>query len=111
MSDKTSKKHLIRALADAEGISQARAERMVNVVIEAITTSLRDGKSVAISNVGTLRPVEVSERLARNPQNGETVIAEAVTVVRWRTSPTLIDVLSGRSERSSLSTKAPKGSL
>ena len=111
MSDKTSKRHLIKALADAEGLSQAKAERMVNVVIEAITSALRDGKSVAISNVGTLRPHEIAERLARDPRNGDTVIAEAVTVVRWRTSPTFIDVLSGRSERSSLSTKAPKGSL
>jgi DNA-binding protein HU-beta len=110
-AERVGKQYLIDYLMVNGGQSRADAEESVNGVLEAIVTALRSGTPVALSNIGTLRPDIQAARPRRNPQTGETFVSPSQLTVRWKASPTLVDVLNGRIVRDSLSAKAPKGSL
>lgn len=110
-ADRVSKGYLIDSLMTNQGLTHEKSVEAVNGVLEAIATALRSGVPVVFSNIGTLRPAIQAARTRRNPQTGETWRAPSALTVRWKASPTLIAVLNGQSVRTSLATKAPKGSL
>lgn len=106
----SAKHNLIDRVSGHLGVSRSEATAAVNAVIDAIADTLRDGSNVSISNFGTLRVVQLEDRLVRNPQNGELVEVPAKRVVRWKPSPTLGEYLNGGTDRTRLSVKAPKSS-
>lgn len=109
--DRVGKAYLVEYLVVENGQSRADAIESVDAVLEGIATAIRAGISVSLSNIGTLRMVELAERMRRNPATGENFLAPAVKTVKFRPSPTLLDVLNGRADRDKLAVKAPKGSL
>lgn len=110
-AERVGKNYLVDSLMANQKLTHEKATEAVNGVLEAIVTALRSGTPVALSNIGTLRPDIQAARTRRNPQTGEYFWAPAKMVVRWKSSPTLTDVLNGESDRTSLASKAPKGSL
>lgn len=110
-TNRVTKAYLIDHLVIVERFSRDDAVKAVEGFVNAIVAALRSGADVNISNVSTLRPRRSAERTARNPQTGGRVCVPEKNVVRWTPSPTLLDVINGRTERESLSRKAPKGSL
>lgn len=110
-ADRVGKGYLIDSLVQINGFEREGAEKAVNAVLEAIVTALRADTNVSLSNIGTLRRETAPATVRRNPQTGERFLADAHEVVRWTSSPTLLDVLNGWTDRTELATKAPKGSL
>jgi len=106
-AERVGKGYLIDALVK-DGQSRPDAEESVNSVLDAIGKALASGVNVSLSNIGTLRVETAAARVRRNPKTGETFHADAHQTVRWTVSPTLVDVLNGRSDRDTLATKAPK---
>lgn len=110
-ADRVGKRYLIDSLIVEAGYKPEAAEEAVNAVLEAITKALRANVNVSLSNIGTLRRETAPARTHRNPQTGGRVEVADREVVRWTSSPTLLDVLNGRAQRDSLAVKASKGSL
>jgi DNA-binding protein HU-beta len=110
-AERVGKAYLIDSLILHQRFNHEDAERAVNGALEAIATALRSGTNVSLSNIGTLRRETATARTHRNPQTGERFAVGDQEVVRWTSSPTLLDVINGRTIRESLAVKAPKGSL
>jgi DNA-binding protein HU-beta len=110
-ANRVGKQFLIDSLVESNGFSRSDATEAVNGVLDALFAALSSGVNVSISNVGTFRRETTPATTRRNPQTGERFPVEAQEVVRWTSSPTLLDVLNGRAHRSTISTKAPKGTL
>ena len=108
MNERVGKAYLVEHVMNEQKLTTRDAEKVVNSVLDGIVTALRSGVSVTISNVGTLRPAMSAERVRRNPKTGENFLQPSQSTVRWTASPTLRDVLNGRSDRESLATKIPK---
>lgn len=110
-ADRVGKAYLVDYLVVEAGFTRPDAEKAVNAVLEGIATAIRAGANVSLSNIGTLRMVELAERVRRNPATGENFLAPATKTVKFRPSPTFLNVLNGRTDRDKLATKLPKGSL
>ncbi len=109
-SMRVGKRYLVISLTE-KGFSEKDAEKAVTGVMDAIVLALRCDMNVSLSNIGTLRRETLKGETAWNPLKGEHVARVSPETVRWTCSPTLKDVLNGRSDRESLASKLPKGSL
>lgn len=110
-AERVGKSYLIDYLVAEAGFKREDAEKAVNATLEAIVTALRSKTSVSLTNIGTLKPVTLAPRKRRNPHTGESYQGGELETVRWKLSPTLADVLNGRTVRDQLAVKAPKGTL
>ena len=109
--DRVGKKYLVDSLVAHKGFQRPDAVKAVEGVFDAVVTALRADTAVFFSNIGRIAPIELAERVRYNPKTAEKFLAPAVVSVRWKSSPTLLDVLNDRTTRDSLAAKAPKGSL
>lgn len=89
------KLHLIERIKNTHGNSFTAVEA-VEVVLETMVRTLAEGDKVIITGFGTLEPVLMDTRKARNPQTGETMWVPPVHKVRWRAGQNLIDLVNGR---------------
>lgn len=71
------KTEFISAIAEKTGSTKKAAAENVNVVLETITETLKNGEEVAFAGFGKFSVVDVAEREARNPQTGETMTIAA----------------------------------
>jgi nucleoid DNA-binding protein len=85
------KRELILVVAEKADISQAKAKVAVEALIEQITDSLRIGEAVALSPLGTFRPVPVAAR--EHHGFGQTTTIPAHTKVKFSASKPLKDAL------------------
>jgi len=83
------KKELVDRMAKEAGISRTVAGVCMDSVIEAITTSVKDGENVALQGFGTFSRVERAAREGRNPQTGEALHIEASSSVKFKASKIL----------------------
>lgn len=67
------KDELVKAVADASGLSKADADRALQAVVETVTGAVAAGQRVQVPGLGTFEPRERSAREGRNPQTGETI--------------------------------------
>lgn len=63
------KQDLINAAAQQAGITKKAAMMALDVVLEAITTSLKKGQSVTLTGFGTFRVSKRAARTGVNPRN------------------------------------------
>lgn len=68
--------------------SRASAERTVNAVFDVISDAVASGDTVGIVGFGTFKQAERAERVARNPQNGESIVVPAHSTPVFRASDT-----------------------
>ena len=76
--------------ADAE-ISKAAAARALDAFTGAVSTSLKDGESVALVGFGTFSVKARAARTGRNPQTGEEIQIAAATVPSFKAGKALKD--------------------
>lgn len=75
------KTEIIEELANATGMSKAKAGEVFTTFENAIFAGLEKDGRVSLGNIGILKTVYRSARTARNPQTGEEIqIAEKVAV-------------------------------
>lgn len=68
-----SKSDLAKRLAEQMGLSQAKANQVVNAVFDTITEALSRGEEVRLTGFGTFRVTERGARMGRNPRTGEPI--------------------------------------
>jgi len=83
------KSELIAAVADETGLSKKDAQNAVNAVLNIIAEELAEGGRVAISGFAIFETRERPERVARNPQTGETLTVPATVVPKVKFGSTL----------------------
>lgn len=87
------KADLIDKVAEKCGCTKADAERMMDVVLDTITGTLKKGEEVAIAGLGKFTARTRAAREGRNPRTGETVHIPAMRVPKFSASKTLKDAV------------------
>ena len=80
---------LARRIAEDTGLTYAKAEEVVDAILEAIKTSLTAGEPVILRRFGTFDVRAKGARVGRNPKTGEATAISARRVVRFKSGKTL----------------------
>jgi DNA-binding protein HU-beta len=87
------KMDLVDKIAESCGCTKADGERMMDKVIDEITSSLKRGDEVAIAGLGKFVSKMRAGRTGRNPRTGEAVQIPAMRVPKFSASKTLKDAV------------------
>lgn len=88
------KKDLIEKIAIAADISKASAERSINTLLDAVTSELKQGGTVALVGFGTFSVKSRAARTGRNPKTGEAITIEAQKLPSFKPGQPLRDALN-----------------
>jgi len=89
---------LVDLISERAELSKVVATRALDVLLEGITTSLRENDPVVIVNFGTFTVKERSAREGRNPSTGEKIKIKATKVVGFKAGKALKDAVKGEVE-------------
>lgn len=81
-----SKTDLITMLVEKEGLSNRKAERVLNTIFGGIKGHVKEGELVRLRGFGTFRMKRVAEKMGRNPQTGEPMVLQAHDAVKFKCS-------------------------
>jgi nucleoid DNA-binding protein len=73
----------VDAVAQESGLDKKQASAAVDAVIQVISDSLKDGRTVSFTGFGKFHVAERSEREGRNPRTGESMTIAASKVPRF----------------------------
>ena len=88
------KSELVEHMAKSAEITKAKASQALNGFIEAITQSLQEGNSVALTGFGVFNTSDRKAREGRNPQTGEPMQIKASRVPRFKAGKGLKEALN-----------------
>ncbi|MGG0738627.1 HU family DNA-binding protein [Niallia taxi] len=89
------KTELINAVAESSELSKKDSTRVVDSVMETITTSLKNGGKVEILGFGAFSVSERAARKGRNPQTGEEIEIAASKAPTFKAGKNLKDAVKG----------------
>ena len=92
--DKTTQTDLIAAIAAAVDLPKKTVSDTLEGFVAVATTSLNEGKAVALPGFGTFKPKHRSARQGRNPRTGEMVDIAASTSAGFTPAKGLKDALN-----------------
>jgi DNA-binding protein HU-beta len=75
------------------GSTKTEADKVVDTIIEKITSTLKKGEEVSIAGLGIFSTKKRAARQARNPKTGAMVQVAATIVPKFRASKTLKDAV------------------
>jgi DNA-binding protein HU-beta len=78
------KTELRDAVAEASDLSAAQADKVLNAVLDSITSALASGDKVTLPGFGTFETRDRAARQGRNPQTGETIEIAASTAPAFK---------------------------
>ncbi|MCE4052076.1 HU family DNA-binding protein [Bacillus sp. Au-Bac7] len=87
------KTDLINAVAESSELSKKDSTRVVDSVMETITTALKNGDKVEIIGFGAFSVSERAARKGRNPQTGEEIEIAASKVPSFKAGKKLKDAV------------------
>jgi DNA-binding protein HU-beta len=85
---------LVKIIADAAEISNARANDTLNAVLDSIRKSLKKGDKVTLIGFGTYSTTKRAKRSGRNPATGAKITIPAKTLVRFKAGKELTDAVN-----------------
>lgn len=88
------KAELIEHVAEKMDSSKADAGRTVDVVLDAITGSLKKGDEVTLVGFGTFKVKHRAARKGRNPKTGEEIEIAAANVPSFKAGKGLKDAVN-----------------
>ena len=88
------KSELIDAIADSSGLTKAEAGRALDGFLDAVTTALSQGDSLALVGFGTFSVKERAERKGRNPQTGDEITIKAAKIPTFKAGKSLKDAVN-----------------
>jgi DNA-binding protein HU-beta len=91
------KADLVEHMAEAADISKAAASRALNSLVEGITLSLQQGKSVSILGFGNFTVKARAARVGRNPKTGEPIQIAAANIPSFKAGKGLKDAVNSGS--------------
>jgi len=87
------KKDIIDFVTEETGLKRKDAQAAIEATVKAIHMALVKGFKVQMTGLGIFDPVRRQARTGRNPQTGEKVNIKAKTVVKFRPSKALKDLV------------------
>jgi DNA-binding protein HU-beta len=87
------KLELIGKIAKDTGQSKTAAAAAVDSLIDGITRTLKKGESVTFVGFGTFSTSQRKARMARNPQNGDSIKIPKRRVARFKAGKALKDAV------------------
>ena len=88
------KTDLIAAAAEKSGIAKKDAERVINALLDTVTTCLVNGEKVQLSGFGIFETKEREARVGRNPRTKEQVQIPATRTPTFKPSKALKDTVA-----------------
>ena len=88
------KSELIESVAASADLPKAAAGRAVDAVVEAVTTALQNGDSVALVGFGTFSVKDRAARVGRNPQTGAEIQIKASKNPSFKAGKALKDAVN-----------------
>ena len=82
---------LVKVIADAAGVTNAKATDTLNAVLDSIRKSLKKGDKVTLVGFGTFATSRRAKRQGRNPATGAKITIAAKTLVRFKAGKELTD--------------------
>ena len=87
------KAQLVEVVAGAVDLSGAKAQAVVNAVLDGIRDGLKKDGSVSLVNFGTFEVRRRKPRSGRNPRTGESIAIKASKSVGFRAGRALKDAV------------------
>ena len=87
------KAQLVEVVAGAVDLSGAKAQAVVNAVLDGIRDGLKKDGSVSLVNFGTFEVRRRKPRTGRNPRTGESITIKASKSVGFRAGRALKDAV------------------
>lgn len=88
------KSELVSYIAEIADIPKSSAEKALNAFIETVTDALSEEEQVILVGFGTFSTRKRGARNGRNPQTGETMHIDAVTVPSFKAGKALKDAVN-----------------
>lgn len=88
------KTELIDHIAEQTEISKTTAARVIESLVEAVKTSLKDGDTVTLVGFGTFSVTERTARTGRNPRTGAAIKIKASKMPKFRPGKALKDAIN-----------------
>jgi len=88
------KTELRDAVAEATDLSAAQADKVLNAVLDSLTSALSSGDKVTLPGFGTVETRGRAARQGRNPQTGETIDIAASTAPAFKPGAQLKQAVS-----------------
>jgi DNA-binding protein HU-beta len=88
------KADLIEKVAGEMDIAKTEATKAVDVVLDSITNSLKNGNDVAITGFGTFKVKRREERKGRNPKTGEEITIKAANAASFKAGKGLKEAIN-----------------
>ncbi|MBQ4193179.1 MAG: HU family DNA-binding protein [Clostridia bacterium] len=89
------KQELIKKIAADAGLTQKQAAAALEATVNAIETTVADGKKVSLIGFGTFESKKREARISRNPRTGEAVNVAASTVPAFKAGKEFKDKVNG----------------
>lgn len=89
------KADLINEISNSTGLTKTKASETIDVIVNAIGTSLSKGEKVTLVGFGTWETSSRKSRKGRNPKTGQEINIPAKTVARFRAGSSLSDRVNG----------------
>lgn len=93
----TNKTEMVDYIAEKVDVPKATALKMVNCLLESITSTLRSGKSLTFPGFGTFSVKTRAARMGRNPKTGEPISIEAANIPNFKAGKQLKDAVNSGS--------------
>ena len=94
------KPELVKAIAEATGLSNKDAEKAVTALVGAVTDELAKGGKVQLIGFGTFEVAERAARTGRNPQTGESVTIAASKSPKFKAGKAFKDAVNAPKKKS-----------
>ncbi len=88
------KSELIDAIAAKADISKAKAARVLDATVDAITETLKEGGTVNLVGFGSFKVGARAARNGRNPKTGEAIKIESAKVPKFFAGKNLKDAVN-----------------
>lgn len=85
------KQAIVEAIHAKLGGTKVQAEEVMDLVIDSIVSTLKNGGEVSIAGLGIFSTKTRAARQARNPRTGETISVPAMKVPKFRAAKALKD--------------------
>jgi DNA-binding protein HU-alpha len=89
------KTELIDKIAEGADLSKAKAKDVLDVLLESVTQSLKEGDPVQLVGFGTFKISHRAARTGRNPQTGAEIQIAAANVPAFTAGKALKDAVNG----------------
>ena len=90
------KAEMVKAAAEAAGITQAAAEKAITAIFDAIVASTIAGEKTTVQGFGTFDLKESAAREGRNPATGAPLTIAAKKTLRFKFSKVAEDKINGK---------------